>query len=81
MQAPNTGLSTKKRMMGFLAISSMIQAINAKRSEETASHNRGPASFIPMYNYGGIGEYHPKCHTIQTYRSQQRAARKRRRAR
>jgi len=69
----------QKRFAPMLLMFSLLaNAFSARNPDSTKANDFARHNVIMG---GGDGEYHPRKHTIQTYRSQQRNALKRRRAR
>jgi hypothetical protein len=73
MQAPN-----RKKLHPMVAMFALLTGAFMGRNPGSESGNTFAHHNLIMG--GGEAEYHPGKHTIQTYRGQQRDARKRRRA-
>jgi hypothetical protein len=76
MQTPN-----RKRLSPMLLMFSLLAQVFSNRNPKEAPSKANGFAYHNAFMGGGIGEYHPRNHTIQTYRGQQRLALKRRRAR
>jgi len=79
MQAPNRKRQSPSKMkqLARLFVMMATQLITGGASKESANK----MAFHQVYMGGGSAEYYPKKHTVQSYRSQQRQAKRRRRAR
>jgi len=75
MKTPNHNSVINSKISMFKLMLHMILAKNPE--SETASKTAFHYSFMG----GGNAEFYPRKHTVMSYRAQQRAAKKRRRAR
>lgn len=79
---PFTITNTRQRLLDFVTDALEIKN-NRKRKNKRNSkqnHRNARATAKPLWHFTSRGEYHPRKHPVQGYAAQNRAARKRKKA-